>query len=216
MRRPPGTEEARATRWPYPLPGEDLGVVVRPGVVSLTPAPRALGRLFFARTNAGQAKARAEVNALATRGTIARRKALAAAVRATPQAKAVHSPDVLLFEIVVYRTQRQFLWHFLRAELLAAIRRKRKQDALEWSLRDLLSDQTDFGGELDGLLSAYPFLECAWPRFVYGPPDPLSRIALLTGLKCRRPADADTARHFGISATSLRSLLSRAFNPRTD
>lgn len=216
VRRHPGIEEARATRWPYPLPGEDLGVVVRPGVVRLTPAQVALGRLFFARTKAGQAKARAEVGALATRGTIARRKALGAAVRATPQAKAVHSPMALLFEILPYRASRQFMWAFLRAELLAAIRRKRREDGVDWTVRDLLRDPTDFGGELDGLVSASRFLERAWPRSVYGPPDPLSRTELLAGLKRRRPADADTARHFGLSPTSLRSLLTRAFGTRPD
>lgn len=127
-RTSPGIKEPESDRWPDPLPGEQAGTV--------TPAQKALGRLYFAQNRAVQAKARVAVNALATRGKNAARTALAAAVAATPQAKATFSTEELLFGrnrrrqeggevvfeklrpgVIEYRASRQFMWHFLREGL---------------------------------------------------------------------------------------------------
>lgn len=179
------TKGPAGIRWPDPLPGEPPQTP--------TKAQIALGRLLLARTKAEQAKARDGVRALASQGSLLRRKALKLARAATPQAKAVHSVETL-FKIVSYRAARQFLWHFLNREMLAAVRRRGR------AMSHFLADPSAFEAEVDGLVKAYPFID-------------LTRDQILEGFRERSPADLDTAERFGLS-TSVRSLLSANFGPR--
>jgi hypothetical protein len=180
-------------RQPHHLPGEPEHI--------LTEAQIALGRLFYATTKSAQRQARAQVRTHATKGRVAARKMLRAALTATPQAKARFSREELLFEVLPYRAQRQFLWHFVTAELRFAVRRKAAADRVPWTFRDLRENPNDFTDEVTALLCAYPFLG-------------LSRAGLMAGLSRDHPADADTAHHFGLSAATLRSLFSKEFGPR--
>lgn len=185
-----------ATAWPAPLPGEDP--------YALTPAARALGRLVHATNKMADALARREVADAATRGPIATRRALRAARAAMPQAQARFSllPDrrrpgvvgppawAALEEVVESRARRQFLWRFVRAELRAAVKKTHGHD---WTLKD---SPDDFAEERAAFVRVYPFLG-------------LTVTDVLRGLRRARPADHDTADRFGISPSSVRTLLTR-------
>ena len=93
-----GVEEPESSRWPAPLPGEEPFTV--------TPAQKALGRLYFAQSRTTQQQARKEVRQLATKGKHAARVALSAAVAATPQVKASFSKEELLARYIRARQGR--------------------------------------------------------------------------------------------------------------
>ncbi len=174
--------KAEALRWPDPLPGQER--------FTLTPEHIALGRLYFASTKKGQARSRAEVRRLARRGPVERRRALAQARKATPQAKAWMDTRTLLLEVVPYRARRQFLWNFLRHEALA--------EGMGYT--SLRKHARDYGAEL---AQAYPFLG-------------LSAVAIAKGLKNPHQADVETAKKFALSAkngaVAVRKLLSIFFS----
>jgi len=184
--RPPQSAElhpkAEALRWPDPLPGQER--------FTLTPEHIALGRLYFASTKKGQARSRAEVRRLARRGPVERRRALAQARKATPQAKAWMDTRTLLLEVVPYRARRQFLWNFLRQEALAE----------GMGRTDIRNHAGEYGSRL---AKAYPFLG-------------LSAAAIVQGLKNPYQADIETAKKFELSAknggVAVRKLLSISFS----
>ena len=179
--RPPRSagshSQAEALRWPDPLPGQER--------FTLTPEQIALGRLYFASTKKGQARSRAEVRRMAMRGPVERRRALAQARKATPQAKAWMDTRTLLLEVVTYRARRQFLWNFLRQEALA--------DGMGHAY--IRNHAGEYGTPL---ARAYPFLG-------------LSAAAIAQGLKNRHQADIETAKKFALSAknggVAVRKLL---------
>jgi hypothetical protein len=179
--------------WPEPLPGEPPR--------TLTPAQRALGRLYFADSRVAAQRARAEIARLAISGPRARRKALRQARTRIPQVNRAIDRRTLLFEVVPYRAARQFMWNFLREELLGALRQKSIAEKERWTLQDLKTYPTQFEVELRQLVRAYPFLG-------------LSVGDVVAGLRRRRPADDDAARQFRLR--SIRSILSVAFGRLPD
>lgn len=182
-------------RWPESLPGDEPGTV--------TESAKAVGKLYFAASRSRWKEAQAQVKDLATCGPIPRRKVLAAIRRVTPQVKAKYAPDELFFTLVRFRAERQFMWRFLRGELIGSIRPKRTHEKVPWTFGDLLNEPQDFESEIRDLLRAYSFLG-------------LSKAQLLEGLRTDHQADRETATHFHLKLSTLRPLISKAFGSRSD
>lgn len=140
-----------------------------------------LAQLYFAETKQAQAQARRQARGLAQRGPIRARQMLKNVVLKTPQAKRRFS-GLELLKLVEYRAERQFVWAFLRKES------EMQKNDIKKSLR---------GSTTEDLARAYWYLRLR-------PQD------IANGLRCSYQADKDTAEEFGISASAVRSLLSKS------
>lgn len=150
------------------------------------PYIKALGRLHFAETADQQARAKQEVKALAQRGPRALRSVLKELLKGLPQRRRGLTHGKVISEVVRYRTERQFVWAFLRREAMAAF------DCSRRGLHELQLEQ------LEELAKAYSFFK---PELTL---DQLKR-----GLGNSHQTDEDVAEEFGLSTKTLRSLLSK-------
>jgi hypothetical protein len=164
--RPPASE-----RWPdLDVPQEEFWKYEVP-----------LGNLYFAQTSRSQSRARREVRQLAQRGSIRVRKLLSNAVKNTPQAKRQLSGEEIV-RLVEYRSERQFMWAFLRHESGLS--------------REELKNPESVKNAAHQLADAYRYLHLTWE-------------VVNEGLSYPHQADRDTAEEFEISERSVRSLISK-------
>ena len=140
-----------------------------------------LRRFDFAESRQQQGPARCQVKKLATSGPIRVRQMLKNFVQKTPQAKRQFSSRELL-KLVEYRAERQFVWAFLRKESDV------QKDEMRKPLR---------GEATKTLAAAYRYLR-------------LKPQEIVDGLRYPSQADKDTAEEFGVSESSVRSLLSKS------
>ncbi len=166
---------------------------------------KAVARLYYAETKEEQRKARKRSKQLSIGGPIERRKLLAEARKATPQAhKTLSSMDLLLspeatviftddsgrkqrrfYGLVGYRAARRFVWSFLYHEA-----RERKINAPRPK-----PTTEQIAAELS---KAYPFLGLTPTLIVKG----------LRDLKVQ--PDRDVAKKFGLRPSTIKSLLSKS------